>query len=94
MADFDTDPEAAAGDAMQALTDAMIRVFATQLDDLTQEKGKGSALAFAFAGVSVCAQHLALAMGAAYAIDYLDGVAKPLRDFLTAHGGPGVGTCQ
>ena len=91
MADFDVDPEAATGDAMQALTEAMIRVFETQLAELIQDKGAGSALAFSFASIPVCTNHLAQTMGAAYAVDYLEGVAKPLRDFLTEHGGPGIG---
>ncbi len=87
----DSNHDAPDGDAIQAHTEAMIRVFTTQLAELVQEKGAGSALAFAFAGIPVCTAHLAQEMGVAYALNYLDGVAQPLRDFLTEHGDPGVG---
>ena len=88
------DPNLVGDDAGYALGQAMIAVVERHLADMGATMGAEAALAFAFGAIPVCSSHIAKAMGAAYAIDYLDDIAKPLRDFLTAHGGPGVGVRQ
>ena len=85
------DPEVQGEDAGYALGQAMINAVNRNLADLSATMGDEAALAFAFGAISACSSHLAKALGAAYCIDYLDDIAKPLRDFLTLHGGVGTG---
>lgn len=84
-------PDLTADEAGYALGQAMINAVDRHLADLSATMGDEAALAFAFGAISACSSHLAKAMGAAYCIDYLDDLAKPLRDFLTLHGGVGTG---
>ena len=94
MADFDSDPEAAAGDALATYVREVASTVMANLERQHAERGDAAALGLTFGSIAGASTFLAKLMGAAYAIETLDLYASPLRNFLTEHGGPGVGTCQ
>lgn len=80
--------------AGEALGAAMTEHVEALIEQARADLGDIGALAFAMAAISAGAVFVAKAQGAAYAVDVLEDIARPLRDFLTTHGGVGTGVHQ